>query len=304
MSSPDLSAEGIDHHFVVANGLRFRVACAGSGDRLALLLHGFPECWYSWRYQMPLLARMGYRVWAPDLRGYGESDRPPAIEDYAIECLIEDVGGLIDAAGARETLLVGHDWGAIIAWIAATRRIRPLQQLVIMNVPHPGIGLEAAGLRQLFRSLYAGFFQLPALPERVLRARNYSAVASMFRSMAVNKQRFPESVLDVYRQSAAQPGALTAMLHYYRAFLRGGGMRRQRQLGFPVIETPTLMIWGEQDAALGKELTYGTERLVRDLTLRYLPDASHWVQQDDPERVNAMLEAWLQGRTVPEASDL
>ncbi len=304
MSSVELSPEGVEHRFVEANGLRFHVACAGSGDRLALLLHGFPECWYSWRYQLPLLARLGYRAWAPDLRGYGESDRPRELGDYAIEALVEDVGGLIDAAAPRETVLIGHDWGAVIAWFAAIRRIRPLDRLVIMNVPHPGVDLRSGGLRQLFRSWYILFFQLPWLPELLLRAGNYQMVADAFQRMAVNKHRFPEHVLDVYRQSAARPGALTAMVHYYRALVRGGGMLRQRRLGYPAIETPTLMLWGERDAALGKELTYGTADLVRELTLRYLPDASHWVQQDDPDRVNAMLDAWLEGRPVPEAWEL
>ena len=287
-----------------ANGLRFHVACAGSGDRLALLLHGFPECWYSWRYQLPLLAGLGYHAWAPDLRGYGESDRPREIGDYAIEALVEDVGGLIDAAAPREVVLIGHDWGAVVAWFAAIRRVRPLDRLVIMNVPPPGVDLASGRLRQLFRSWYILFFQLPMLPELLLRAGNYRLIAAAFRSMAADKHRFPDEVLDVYRRNAAHPGALTAMVHYYRALVRGGGMLRQRRLGYPMIETPTLMLWGERDAALGKELTYGTGELVRDLTLRYLPDASHWVQQDDPERVNAMLKAWLEDRPVPEASEL
>ena len=159
--------DDIRHEFITANGLRFHVAACGDGDRLALCLHGFPECWFSWRYQMPLLARLGYRVWAPDLRGYGETDRPPRMQDYAIEKLIADVAGLIDAASPRETLLVAHDWGAIVAWLFAMRKVRPLQRLVIMNVPHPGASEPAMRtLRQLRKSWYALFFQLPGLPER------------------------------------------------------------------------------------------------------------------------------------------
>ena len=304
MSSSELAHEEIEHRFVDANGQRFHVACAGSGDRLALLLHGFPECWYSWRYQLPLLAGLGYRVWAPDLRGYGQSSKPKELADYSIESLMADVGGLIDAADARQTLLIGHDWGALIAWFFAMRRVRALDRLVIMNVPHPGVDVRSGGPAQLLRSWYVLFFQLPGLPERLLRAGNYRAIAGAFTNMAVHPEHFPPAVLDVFRQSASQPGALTAMVNYYRALVRGGGMLRQRRLGWPLIETPTLMVWGEQDRALGKGLTYGTERLVQDLTLRYLPDASHWVQQDDPDRVNAMLEAWLRGQPVPEAADL
>lgn len=294
--------DDILHHDVNANGLRFHVATCGEGDRLALCLHGFPECWFSWRHQMPLLARLGYRVWAPDLRGYGSTDRPPRLQDYAIETLMDDVAGLIDAAGARSTLLVAHDWGAIIAWLFAIRQLRPLDRLIIMNVPHPAVAERAMRtLRQLRKSWYALFFQLPGLPERALAARNYFAIGEAFRGSAVNKSRFPDDVLAVYRESAAQPGALTAMVNYYRALGRGGGGTRQRRLGYPMIETPTLMIWGEQDIALGKETTYGTERHVRDFTLRYLSNASHWVQQDAPETVNEMIEAWLAGKPVPEA---
>jgi pimeloyl-ACP methyl ester carboxylesterase len=156
--------------------------------------------------------------------------------------------------------------------------------------------------RQLLRSWYVFFFQIPRLPEALLRARNYQAIADAFRNMAVDKRRFPEEVLDVYRRNAAHPGALTAMINYYRAAVRGGAAR-QGALGFPTIETPTLMIWGEEDRALGKETTYGTDAFVRHLTVRYLPGVSHWVQQEAPETVNAMLEAWLSGQPVPEAAD-
>ena len=296
-------AEAIRHEGVHANGLRFHVAACGAGERLALCLHGFPECWYSWRHQLPLLARLGYRAWEPDLRGYGESDRPPQREDYAIERLLEDVAGLIDASQARSTILLAHDWGAVIAWYFAMRKIRPLQRLVIMNVPHPA-PMERAlrGWRQKARSWYVLFFQIPRLPEALLRARNCRGIGDAFRNMAVDKSRFPDEMLQVYRDNAARPGALTAMINYYRALVRGGGAARQRALGYPPIDTPTLMIWGERDSALGKETTYGTDAYVRNLTIRYLPNVSHWVQQEAPETVNAMLEAWLTGQPVPEAT--
>ncbi len=294
----------IKYQKVRANGLDFNVASCGEGGRLALLLHGFPELSFSWRHQMPLLARLGYRVWAPDLRGYGETDRPGAMKDYDLEALLADVAGLIDAAAPASTTLVGHDWGAAIAWFFAMRRPRPLERLVIMNVPHPAVFRQRTSLRQVGRSWYVLFFQLPWLPEKLLGARGARPIGDALRRSAVDKSRFPEEVLEVYRAAARQPGALTAMVNYYRAALRGGGARRQQKLGFPVIETPTLMIWGEEDVALGKETTIGTDEFVSDLTLRYLPNVSHWVQQEAPETVNAMLEAWLQGRPVPEASEL
>jgi len=296
-------AEAIRHEVVHANGLRFHVAACGAGERLALCLHGFPECWYSWRHQLPLLARLGYRAWAPDLRGYGESDRPPQREDYAIERLLEDVAGLIDVSRARSTILLAHDWGAVIAWYFAMRKTRPLQRLVIMNVPHPApMELALRGWRQKARSWYVLFFQIPRLPEALLRGRNCRAIGDAFRNMAVDKSRFPDEVLQVYRDNAARPGALTAMINYYRALVRGGGAARQGALGYPAIDTPTLMIWGEHDSALGKETTYGTDAYVRSLTICYLPNVSHWVQQEAPETANAMLEAWLTGQPVPEAT--
>jgi pimeloyl-ACP methyl ester carboxylesterase len=292
----------IQHQFVAANGLRFHVASCGAGDRLALCLHGFPECWYSWRHQLPVLARLGYRAWAPDLRGYGETDRPLDREDYAVERLLDDVAGLIDAAQARSTILLAHDWGAIIAWYFALRQLRPLDRLVIMNVPHPAVMDRAIRRpRQMLRSWYVLLFQIPRLPEALLRARNHRAIGDAFLNSAIDKHRFPDEVLQVYRDSAARPGALTAMMNYYRALVRGGGAERQRKLGYPLIEIPTLMIWGERDVALGKETTYGTDAFVQNLTLRYLPNVSHWVQQEAPETVNAMLEAWLSGQPVPEA---
>lgn len=285
----------------MAGGLRFHVAACGEGERLALCLHGFPECWYSWRHQMPLLADLGYRVWAPDLRGYGESDKPVGLREYAIERLLGDVAALIDASGSRSTTLIAHDWGAIIAWYFAIRRVRPLERLAIMNVPHPFAALPAIRTwKQFIRSWYVLFFQLPWLPERLLGARSQRAIGEAFRRSCVNPEQFPDAVLEVFRQAAARPGALTAMLNYYRAFIRGGGARRQKRLGPRTIETPTLMLWGEQDVALTRETTYGTAAFVSDLTLRYLPQASHWVQQDAPETVNRMLRAWLSGGAVPE----
>ena len=136
-------------------------------------------------------------------------------------------------------------------------------------------------------------------PEWLLARNHCAAIGRAFRGMAVDKSRFPDAVLRVYQDAAAEPGALTAMVNYYRALLRSP--RRTRH-GAPRIETPTLMIWGEEDTALGKELTFGTEEYVRDLTLRYLPRVSHWVQQEAPEKVNEMIEAWLLGKNVPYAS--
>lgn len=295
------SDPSIRHEFVEANGLRFHVAACGEGDRLALLLHGFPESWYSWRHQMPLLASMGWRVWAPDMRGYGETDRPPRMQDYAIEKLMEDIAALIDASRAKQVMLAGHDWGGLVAWFFAIRRIRPLDRFVILNIPHPGAGREAFGWKQRLRSLYALFFQLPWLPEKLLGRRDGRVLGEVCLKSGLPPERFPEEAVAYHRKLARQPGAITAMLNYYRALVRGGGMKRQQAQGMPVVETPTLMMWGTGDVALTVETTFATHRWVKDLTLRYLPATSHWSQQHEPERVNAMWKAWLEGEPVPEA---
>lgn len=287
---------------VAANGLDFEVATCGDGPRFALCLHGFPECNYSWRHLLPALAGMGYTAWAPNLRGYGGTSRPERVEDYRMRHLVDDVAGLIDASGAEETLLIGHDWGGAIAWLFALAEIRPLERFVVMNLPHPLLfrrGLRT--WRQLRRSWYIFFFQLPWIPERFLGADDARRIAATIRGSAQRKDRFPREVLDVYRTNAAQPGALHAMLAYYRAYIRHGIDRDLARAVHRRLETPTLMIWGEEDTALGKELTVGTEDLVEDLTLRLLPGVSHWVQQEDPETVNAMIGAWLEGRPVPVA---
>jgi pimeloyl-ACP methyl ester carboxylesterase len=280
-----------------ANGLSFEVHTAGdpASDRLALLLHGFPEHAFSWRHQLPLFAKLGYRVWAPNQRGYGESDKPRGVANYRIDALVSDVAGLIDAAGARRVTLVGHDWGGLVAWEFAARRARPLDRLVIMNVPHPVRFREelASNPAQRRRSLYALFFQLPWLPEWFMRRKGAALIDEAFRGMAIDKSRFSDDVLAVFRQNVLAPGAATAMLNWYRA-----AGRRFGRLGSETrpIETPTLLIWGEADTALGKETTFGTERFVKDFTVRYLPGVSHWVQQEAPEAVNEILAEWLGAR--------
>lgn len=278
---------------VDANGARFEVLTAGEGDRLALCLHGFPEHAISWRHQLPLLVRLGYRVWAPNQRGYGNSFRPAAVAEYDVARLLDDVAGLIDASKARSVTLLGHDWGATVAWLFATRRVRALERLVILNVPHPALFARSlrASPRQRLRSWYMGFFQLPWLPERLLGFDRARGIGDAFLRTACDRSRFPSDVVDLYRSCASEPGALTAMLNWYRA--APAGMRAQFKLGFPPIDVPTLMLWGENDAALGKETTYGTHRYASDLRLHYLPGVSHWVQQEAPERVNEFLEAFL-----------
>jgi epoxide hydrolase 4 len=297
---PQLQDPRITTTFVDANGLRFEVDQCGAGDKLALCLHGFPEHSFSWRFQLPMLADLGYQAWAPNLRGYGNSSRPEGVSAYAIEYLLEDVAQLIDASCAQEVTLLAHDWGAVIAWYFAIRQIRPLQKLVICNVPHPQSMQQGFSWAQLKKSWYIFFFQIPGLAEKMMSRNDGAALRDIMRSSAVDKTHFGDEVGEVYWRNALQPGALTAMVNYYRALVRGGGAKRQSKLGFPIIETPTLMVWGEDDVALTKETTYGTDQFVSDFTIRYLPRVSHWVQQEQPEVVNKMIEAFLTGAPVPE----
>ena len=289
---------------IEANGLAFEVDICGDGTKFALLLHGFPESNYSWRHQMPLLAELGYTAWAPNLRGYGKSSRPEGIANYHIDKLTEDVAGLIDAKGASETLLIAHDWGGLIAWTFAIKKMRPLSALIQCNMPHPAcMNRELRnGWSQRLKSWYALFFQIPGLPEWALTRNNAAAVRKAFTDMALDKSRFPDTDTDRFVQNAMRPGGMTAMLNYYRAAFRAGIAAFSP--GDGKVEARTLMIWGENDTALGKPASYGTHSYVPDVTIRYLPGVSHWVQQEAPETVNAMIRAFLAGVPVPEASAL
>lgn len=292
--TPD-PGSGITQRFVEANGQRFELAECGEGDRLAICLHGFPELNFSWRHQMPMLAARGWRVWAPNMRGYGASSKPGGVRAYALDHLTADVAALIDCARseapAREVMLIAHDWGAIVAWSFAILKLRPIDRLVIMNVPHPNVGArEIRTWSQLKKSWYIFFFQLPGLPERGLLRDGAAAIKRAFLGMAVDKSRFPDVDLQVYADAALRPGAMTAMVNYYRALIRH---RRSIEMGDGRVDTPTLMIWGEEDSALGIGCTVGTEQWVPKLTLHRLPRVSHWVQQEAPEDVNARLAAWL-----------
>ncbi len=280
-----------------ANGLTFVIDEAGEGDNVALFLHGFPESKYSWRYQLPLLAKLGWRAVAFDQRGYGDSSRPKGVAAYDIGHLMDDVGAVFDALGAKRRLLIAHDWGAAVAWGFAIDRVRDLEGLVIMNVPHPAVFQQniIANPAQRKKSWYIFFFQIPWLPERVLTANGARAIGRAFSDMAVDKNRFTEADLDHYRLNALKPGAATAMVNWYRAGARNG-MKKWATGKARVIEVPTLMIWGEEDTALGIELTEGYGPYVRDFTLNRLPGVSHWVQQEAPEAVNARLETWMRER--------
>ncbi|MBA3948270.1 MAG: alpha/beta hydrolase [Herpetosiphonaceae bacterium] len=282
----------LKHEYREINGVRLHCVVAGSG-RLVVLLHGFPEFWYSYREQIPVLAQH-FTVVAPDMRGYNLSSKPVRITDYVIPTLVEDVVQLIHSFGAEQAHIVGHDWGGIIAWATALNRPDVTTSLSVMNAPHPRIFSQnlLTNRRQVARSWYIGLFQLPWLPEFVIRARNYEFIERAFRGMGVHKEQYTPDVIAAYKAAMAQPGAAGAAVNYYRAIGRPASQRAFTAAN-PVATMPVQVIWGEHDTALGKELNEGLERYVPDLTLHFIPDASHWVQQDRPDLVNQYLLEFL-----------
>jgi pimeloyl-ACP methyl ester carboxylesterase len=281
---------------IAANGQSFTIDEAGEGDAVALLLHGFPESRRSWRNQLPMLAGLGWRAVAPDMRGYGGSSRPKGRDAYRIEHLIEDAAALFDALGAKRRLLIAHDWGAVIAWAFAIEQARALDGLIIMNVPHPAVFQQhlKRAPSQWAKSWYILFFQLPWLPETMLTAMRARAIGRSFSQTAVDPTAFTPQLLDHYRDNAVQPGAMTAMINYYRANV--STLSRWDADHARRIDTPTLMVWGEQDPFLDVGLTEGYGPLVSDFTLRRFPDVAHWVQQEAPDRVNQAVADWLAGK--------
>ena len=252
-----------------------------------VLLHGFPEFSYAWRRQLPALAEAGFRAIAPDLRGYGRSSKPPRVRDYGIELLAADVLDLVRRQCGGRAHLVGHDWGGVIAWWIATHHPEAVERLVILNAPHPAAYVrELRRTDQVLRSWYVLCFQLPWLPESVIRFSGFASLRRLFRVDA----RFSELEVEQYIAAFADRRSLCAAINYYRAAFR----RPSIALGHVrPIRAPTLMIWGERDRYLVPSLTRGLERWVPDLRVERLPHATHWVQHDDPQRVNELLVRFL-----------
>lgn len=280
--------EAWQHKYIVSNWVKLHYVTAGEGP-LMLMLHGFPEFWYSWRHQIPEFAK-DYNVVALDMRGYNESDKPQEQTAYAMKELIADIEGVIRALGYDRCILVGHDWGGAIAWCFAYAHPEMVERLIVLNMPHPAKFVESLrSPQQLLRSWYILFFQLPLLPELFLQAWDYSLIDRILTEMAVDKSTFTPADIEAYKDAAARRGALTAMLNYYRNIANG-----LLQKDWGVLSVPTLMIWGEEDTALGKDLTYGTQAYVSDFQIHYIPNCSHWVQQEQPELVNQYMREFLE----------
>jgi pimeloyl-ACP methyl ester carboxylesterase len=276
---------------VGVNGLSFNLAEGGDGPPV-LLLHGFPDSWQLWRHQLPALAEAGHRVLAPDLRGFGKTDTPATVADYRLRTMLADVVGLLDAVGAQQAAVVGHDWGAALAWRVAMSAPDRVSRLVAISVGHP-LARVAAGMAQRRLSWYMLWFLFPGVAERVLPEDDWA----FFRRWAWDGTRLGADP-DLDRQVAdlSRPGALTAGLNWYRANIDPAafGVDDPTRVSLPPVACPTMGVWSSDDFALTEAQMTGSERFL-DGPWRYerLDGVDHWVPVHAPQRLNRLLVDFL-----------
>jgi len=284
------------HEFAHVNGIRLHYIDAGPTDGpLVVLLHGFPEFWYTWRHVIPALAAAGYRVVAPDMRGYNRSEKPDSVRAYHVTELVADVVGLIERLDRQRAHLVGHDWGGGVAWEVAIRHPDIVDRLAVLNAPHPQALREAltGSPRQLVRSWYMFYFQVPWLPERVLTSDRLGVFDSVFED--ANADAYTDTDLERYRAAFQREGTPRGALNYYRSAMRDG-LRRLVAGDDPEsgdVPVPTLVIWGEQDRALESSLLDDLDKWVPERRIERVPTASHWVHHDEPNAVHETLLSFL-----------
>ena len=276
---------GLIHKTALINDLNFHYVEAGEGP-LVILLHGFPEFWYSWRHQIPVLVEEGYRVVAPDMRGYNLTDSPSRVSEYKIDLLASDIAALIQHVGEQKAHLVGHDWGAAVAWHTAMRYPDSINQLAILNGPHPKV-FERGIWRpsQLIKSWYMFFFQIPFIPEWFTAKRYSKFMHKISNKHYVNRGKLNSSDISVYSNVFKNRKDLRGPINYYRAVFRNPFSSKK---SMSVINAKTLVIWGRKDRHLGIKLAEPKSRDVPDCRVEYL-NASHWVQQDQHSEVNKLL---------------
>jgi pimeloyl-ACP methyl ester carboxylesterase len=279
--------DSISFTSVATNSIRLNVAQAGPANGpLMILLHGFPEFWYGWRKQIPALAAAGFRVWAPDQRGYNTSDKPPRICDYTLDKLAADIAGLIDAAGQGKAIVVGHDWGGAVAWWLAANNPELVERLIILNVPHPLVmrRMLLTNSRQTLRSWYMFVFQLPWLPEWMARRNDWQGVVQGLEDSS-RPGTFTEEDFHEYRCAWSQPGACTAMVNWYRAMFRYGAPPPRNRRILP----PTLLLWGVQDKFIRREAADASIALCDLGKLIFYESATHWLQHEEASEVNQQI---------------
>lgn len=294
LGDPQRRGDGFLHHTIDVGEVRLHVAEARPNGiapeapvpddaPLVVFLHGFPEFWWSWRKQLRAFADAGYWAVAPDLRGFNESEKPKGVAAYEVERLAGDVAGLLRALGRKKAIVVGHDWGAVVAWFVAQLYPEMVERLAILNVPHPLA--MTRGLRrpaQLLKSWYMFFFQLPRIPERLTARNDFEFVRRTFAADGL-----PPEDIEHYVDAARVPGALTSAMNYYRAAIRR--VLTGRVPKTIRIDVPVLVIWGDEDRFLGKELADPPQRWVTSARVVHIPGASHWVQSVATTRVNELL---------------
>lgn len=285
--------ENLEHLEIKLDSVTLHAVAAGPKDGPPLiLLHGFPDFWYGWRHQIEPLSKAGYRVLAPDMRGYNLSDKPSNRQDYGMEQLGQDLVGLVRFTGHPKASVVGHDWGGGVLWWALDAHSEHIERAVIINVPHTRVLQSAlrSDMGQLRRSWYMLFFQLPRLPEMRLLGRR---AQNLLDSIGVHFERSQDfedpEVREAYRDAWLQPGAMTAMLNYYRAALRNPPPRPTTSPQ----QVPTLLIWGQRDRALGPKLALASQKRAPHIELAQLDDCGHFPHVDDPQKVNALLLDFL-----------
>lgn len=281
----------IEHHYRESNGIKLHTVEAGPTDgEMVILLHGFPEFWYGWKEQIPFLVRQGYRVVAPDQRGYNLSDKPEQVRDYHIDTLADDIIGLIDGFGRERVFVVGHDWGAAVTWWLIARNPSRFYRAAVLNVPHPDVlrGSWRSNWEQVRKSWYILFFQIPWLLEWIGRMTGYRLGMRLL-SESSNPDTFTAADLEKYLEAWRQPHALRSMLNWYRSIVR-----HAPTLPNPQVEIPLLIIWGGQDVALTRKTAMQSLDYCADGRLYFLEEATHWVQHDEPEKVNQLIGRFLQ----------
>jgi len=280
------------HKYARLKNVRLHYVEAGPEDKpLMIMLHGFPEFWYSWRFQIPEFSK-DYRVVALDNRGYGDSDKPKGVKNYAMDHLTGDLKEMIENLGYTSAVVVGHDWGAAISWAFAMKYPEMVDQLIIMNVPHPAAFAKhlAKSKSQFKKSWYAFFFQLPCLAEFFLSYNDYEQIEACFTKepWGAKKGAFTEEDIEAYKFNAASEGTLTCAVNYYRA-----NIGRKRGSTKDKLKMPVCVIFGTNDGALDTEMAIMSEDYCEDFTLNLVEGISHWVQQEAPDECTKHMKNFL-----------
>ena len=296
MSEALLDIDSIQHGYAQIGGVRLHYAQKGSGEKLVVLLHGFPECWYSWRHQLMALGEH-FTVVAPDMRGYNLSDKPKRVEDYRIDALVDDVTGLIRHFGRDEAAVIGHDWGAGVAWAVALKHPEYVTRLAALQVPPPAVWRTNMSVKQALRSWYMLFFQIPRLPEWLISRNDFASLDNMFADTVMRPGTITQTDIAVYKKALREPFALTAAINYYRANVFNLFLRlkpENKGASEEAVRVPTLFIFGERDHAIVPETVRGVGRYI-DAPYHEvrLATAGHWVQQEAHAEVTAALQSFL-----------